>query len=67
MAGLRKAWKTRLGNYDRRGGLGGDGFPSASLSPLEIACGDSHIPTASTTIPRGHFYRANDGDISIEP
>lgn len=40
-------------------GSGGDGFPSASLSPLEIACGDSHIPTATTTTL---FL----GDISIE-
>lgn len=49
MAGLRKAWKTRRASIVGNRTLGGDGFPSASLSPLEIAQGDSHIPTAPTT------------------
>lgn len=67
MAGLWKARKTRLRGMEGQGDIRLDGFPGPSHSPLEIACGDSHIPTATTTtIPGGHFYRAKDGDASIE-
>jgi|GEM_PF-4225328 len=67
MAGLWKARKTRLRTVKGKGEVRLDGFPDSSHSPLEIASGDSHIPTTpTTTIPRGHFYRVNLGDVSIE-
>lgn len=68
MAGLRKARKTRRGNAEGRTSLGGDGFPGSSLSPLEIAKArfpHSHRPD-DDSFPRGRFYRAKDGDTSIE-
>ena len=68
MAGLRKARKTRRGGYQASAGLAGDGFPGSSLSPLEIAKARfplSHRPD-DDSFPRGRFYRANDGDTSIE-
>ena len=67
MAKLWKARKTRLRAIERDGKVRLAGFPDPSPSSLETASGDSHIPTApTTTIPRGHFYRASHGDASIE-
>lgn len=67
MAGLWKARKTRLPTVADVGEVRLDGFPDSSHSPLEIASGDFHIPTTpTTTIPRGHIYRVNHGDVSIE-
>lgn len=67
MAGLWKARKTCLWAAEGVCEVRLDGFPASSHSPLEIASGDSHIPTApTTTIPRGLFYRVKRGDTSIE-